>query len=163
AGILVYKLVVGFAVLKVITGIFIQQTMRVANEDDELLVLQKKRLVESHSKGVGALFHELDTDGSGALDREEFKRALQDPRFRLWLAALDLQSSDAENLFTLLDDGDGSISYQEFIGGARRLKGTAQSIDLVTLMRECGTMHNDIQAVRQAVDKMADKLKLIRT
>lgn len=108
---------------------------------------------------------------------------------------------------------------KEFIGGARRLKGTAQSIDLVTLMRECGrlaaqeasvewswvfaliawtgTMHNDIQAVRflvampgvqfdgasggqygsklpdcssgyvasagQAVDKMADKLKLIRT
>ena len=37
---------------QVITGIFIQQTMRVANEDDELLVLQKKRLVESHAKGV---------------------------------------------------------------------------------------------------------------
>ncbi|CAE7213109.1 SCN4A [Symbiodinium sp. CCMP2592] len=50
--ILIYKLVVGFAVLKVITGIFIQQTMRVANEDDELLLLQKKRLVDSHAKGV---------------------------------------------------------------------------------------------------------------
>ena len=44
--------------LQVITGIFIQQTMRVANEDDELLVLQKKRLVESHSKGVP--WRELD-------------------------------------------------------------------------------------------------------
>ena len=37
---------------QVITGIFIQQTMRVANEDDELLLLQKKRLVDSHAKGV---------------------------------------------------------------------------------------------------------------
>ena len=37
---------------EVITGIFIQQTMRVANEDDELLLLQKKRLVDSHAKGV---------------------------------------------------------------------------------------------------------------
>eukprot|EP00913_Durusdinium_trenchii_P035589 g33305.t1 len=70
-GILAYKLVVGFAVLKVITGIFIQQTMRVANEDDELLVLQKKRMVDTHAKGVGALFKELDEDGSGALDKQE--------------------------------------------------------------------------------------------
>lgn len=161
-GILAYKLVVGFAVLKVITGIFIQQTMRVANEDDELLVLQKKRLVESHAKGVGVLFKELDSDGSGALDKDEFTRALSDPRLRVWLAALDLQSSDAENLFNLLDDGDGSISYQEFLSGAKRLKGGAQSIDLVTLMRECGNMHNDIRQLSSTVEKMADKLKLMK-
>ena len=84
------------------------------------------------------LFRELDSDGSGALDETEFKRALKDPRFKIWMAALDLQSSDAENLFKLLDDGDGEISYQEFLAGAKRLKGTAQSIDLVTLMRSCG-------------------------
>ncbi|CAJ1339825.1 unnamed protein product, partial [Effrenium voratum] len=144
----------------------------------ELLVLDLPILNEFQSRdnsgpfgncGSGADFSDIRTILS---DGEVFMEAYvgtgtmnvpMDPRFRLWLAALDLQSSDAENLFTLLDDGDGSISYQEFIGGARRLKGTAQSIDLVTLMRECGTMHNDIQAVRQAVDKMADKLKLIRT
>jgi len=161
-GILAYKLVVGFAVLKVITGIFIQQTMRVANEDDELLVLQKKRLVESHAKGVGTLFKELDADGSGALDKDEFTRALSDPRFRVWLSALDLQSSDAENLFNLLDDGDGSISYQEFLSGAKRLKGGAQSIDLVTLMRECGNMHTDIRQLSFTVEKMAERMKLMK-
>ena len=48
------------------------------------------------------LFRELDEDGSGALDEQEFKRALKDPRFKIWMAALDLQSSDAENLFKLL-------------------------------------------------------------
>jgi len=160
--ILIYKLVVGFAVLKVITGIFIQQTMRVANEDDELLLLQKKRLVDSHAKGVGMLFKELDADGSGALDQEEFKRALQDSRFKIWMSALDLQSSDAENLFKLLDDGDGQISYHEFLAGAKRLKGAAQSIDLVTLMRTVGTMHNDIADMREVVDKFAEKLTLMK-
>ena len=40
---------------QVITGIFIQQTMRVANEDDELLVLQKKRMVDTHAKGAARL------------------------------------------------------------------------------------------------------------
>ncbi|CAE7247872.1 SCN4A [Symbiodinium natans] len=160
--ILVYKLVVGFAVLKVITGIFIQQTMRVANEDDELLLLQKKRLVDSHAKGVSMLFRELDSDGSGALDLTEFKRALKDSRFKIWMAALDLQSSDAENLFKLLDDGDGQISYQEFLAGAKRLKGTAQSIDLVTLMRSSGQMQVDIQEMRSSVDKIAEKLSLMR-
>ena len=48
------------------------------------------------------LFRELDSDGSGALDEGEFKEALKDPRFKIWMAALDLQSSDAENLFKLL-------------------------------------------------------------
>lgn len=50
--------------MQVITGIFIQQTMRVANEDDELLVLQKKRLVESHAKGVSRLHLVEDFLGS---------------------------------------------------------------------------------------------------
>ncbi|CAE7213099.1 unnamed protein product [Symbiodinium sp. CCMP2592] len=108
------------------------------------------------------LFRELDSDGSGALDEGEFKEALKDPRFKIWMAALDLQSSDAENLFKLLDDGDGQISYQEFLAGAKRLKGTAQSIDLVTLMRSSGQMQVDIQELRSTVDKMAEKLTLIR-
>lgn len=34
-----------------------------------------------------------------------FTRALADPRLKVWLAALDLQSSDAENLFNLLLGG----------------------------------------------------------
>eukprot|EP00913_Durusdinium_trenchii_P034174 g31982.t1 len=90
-----------------------------------------------------------------------FTRALADPRLKVWLAALDLQSSDAENLFNLLDDGDGSISYQEFLSGAKRLKGGAQSIDLVTLMRECGNMHHDIRMLSMTVEKMAAKMKLM--
>lgn len=59
-------------IAQVITGIFIQQTMRVANEDDELLVLQKKRLVESHAKGVPWLHYVL-----GAIVRFCKAKALQ--------------------------------------------------------------------------------------
>ena len=102
--------------------------------------LRQSKMNKRAAIKVGVLFKELDSDGSGALDKDEFTRALSDPRLRVWLAALDLQSSDAENLFNLLDDGDGSISYQEFLSGAKRLKGGAQSIDLVTLMRECGNL-----------------------
>merc|ERR1719215_223071 len=40
---LVYRCVVGFAVLNVINAVFIQQTMSVASKDQELMIMRKVR------------------------------------------------------------------------------------------------------------------------
>merc|ERR1712232_306024 len=37
-----YKLSVGFAVIKVITAVFIQQTLKVAANDQDLMIMQKR-------------------------------------------------------------------------------------------------------------------------
>merc|ERR1712007_51981 len=48
--IVLYKVVVGFAVIKVISGVFLHETFKTAASDDELMIVQKKRLQEKHGR-----------------------------------------------------------------------------------------------------------------
>ena len=52
---------------------------------------------------------------------------------KLWLAAMDLSVGDAETLFRLLDDGDGTLTADELGDGVARLKGAATSMDFTPL------------------------------
>lgn len=63
---------------------------------------------------VRELFSQLDTDGSGAISRREFRELLD-----RWLADMDLHNalspSDMQQLMDIYDtDGDGQIMYPEF-------------------------------------------------
>merc|ERR1712060_150044 len=62
------------------------------------------------------------------------------PRVRHWFGALEIDVSDVPKLFLMLDDGDGQISKEEFIYGLKKVKGVAQSIDLLALTKECQRM-----------------------
>merc|ERR1719506_1759781 len=56
------------------------------------------------------------------------------PAVRHYLSHLDLEVHDAEGLFDLLDDGDGEVTLSEFVSGITRMKGSARSADMVSLM-----------------------------
>merc|ERR1711908_238447 len=45
-----HKLVIGLSVLAVINGVFIQETFKVAGQDDWLMTVQKERLIRTHSR-----------------------------------------------------------------------------------------------------------------
>lgn len=49
---------------------------------------------------------------------------------------MEIDPSSAKLLFGLLDDGDGSVSVQEFVDGAVRLKGQARAADVVSIMHD---------------------------
>lgn len=78
-----------------------------------------------------------DTSGEGLLDFDEFTVVLQDPQVRTWLAAQEINTSDADVLFKLLDeDKTGEITAEQLVTGMTRIKGSARSIDLLVLQRE---------------------------
>merc|ERR1712146_190646 len=59
-----------------------------------------------------------------------------------WLAAQELDASDGEKLFTLLDKGNGHLSALDLVQGVSHLKGASRSIDLAALTRK----HDLVQA-----------------
>ncbi|EEQ99080.1 hypothetical protein Pmar_PMAR019728 [Perkinsus marinus ATCC 50983] len=62
---------------------------------------------------------------------------------------IDLPVADAEELFMVLDyDGSGELSVDEFIGGCVRMKGLAQSKDLLA-----------VQVSMEALGKRLDELE----
>jgi len=135
-GILVYKMIMGFAVIRVIGGVFINETFKTAAQDDELMVVQKKRAQQKHKDKMLHFMKQADDSGDGIVDREEFHKIMQNSNMRMWLAAQDVDISNVDLLFDLIDTGEGSdgISHAELCDGISRLKGPAKSLDVVSLM-----------------------------
>lgn len=133
-GFIVYRCLVGFAVLNVVSAVFLQQTMKVAAADQEVALHQREMAAEAYTKKLEAFFKKLDKSGDGVLTWKEFGAVLNSPRLQNWLATLELESKDLVNLFNMIDDGDGEISLEDFLHGARHLRGPASSIALAEVM-----------------------------
>merc|ERR1712045_670097 len=73
-------------------------------------------------------FASLDLDMSGTVTLEELKSTLADPKARAHFSSLELDVSNVQGLFKLIDtDESGEVSIDEFILNCVRLKGAAKS------------------------------------
>merc|ERR1712048_1519977 len=75
--------------------------------------------------------------GDGMLDKHEFMKCFEDHSVVTAMSQVGIQIHEIESLFNLLDDGDGRISYDEFIEGMRHVKGSASSQDALVILRCC--------------------------
>jgi len=133
---LAHKLIIGFSMVSVITGVFIQETFKVASSDDKIMMRHKERAIKTHTKKMRALFDAANGTDDGYLDMDEFTTIMDDPSVRTWLSAMELDVRDSKKLFRLIDDGDGQLSAEELVKGVALLKGTAKSFDVLSLMQE---------------------------
>jgi len=127
---LIYRCVLGFAVLNVVNAVFVQQTIKTASSDEELAFKQKERDIAMYTRKVKNLFNTLDTSGDGCIDQEEFGKLVKHPMLKFWMSQLELEYHDLLSLFEYLDNGDGEITLREFIEGATRLRGSAKALDI---------------------------------
>jgi len=145
--ILGYVLFLVFAVTKVITAAFIIETHRVVADTLELVVLEKERHDKRLTDNFWSVFHEADSSGDGRIDWSEFQDIISDKRLTMQLAALDFDANVCEGMFGLLDDGDGNISFKEFIDGVKRLKGPAKSVDVVLMAQQQTKMFDSLAKI----------------
>ncbi|CAJ1359958.1 unnamed protein product [Effrenium voratum] len=127
---LVYRCIIGFAVLNVVGAVFVQQTMKIASTDEQLAFKQKERELASYTRKVKKLFQTMDVSGDGTINFEEFSKLVQSPMLQFLLSQLDLEYHDLLSLFEFLDNGDGQITLAEFIDGAAKLRGNAKALDI---------------------------------
>jgi len=130
----VYRCVAGFAVLNVVSAVFIQQTMDLARNHEEIKVMQKSKAQEQTRHMLSRLFKGLDTSGDGRLSREELGQLLTNKQLVNLLSVLDMEPQHVGVLFDMFDTGSGDISSEEFVLGASRVKGPATSIDMARVL-----------------------------
>jgi len=116
-----------FALLNVVTGVFVESALRIAEEDKkEALMTQMSRF-----------FRDADEDGSGTINYDEFQAHLQRPEMDIFLKAVDLNREEARDLFHLLDSEEtGEIDAEDIVAGCIRLHGFAKAIELAAFMHE---------------------------
>merc|ERR1712232_1079262 len=66
--ILAHQFMVGFAVLSVVRGVFMQQTFKVAETDNYIMMKTREREATIHAEKMKRLFKTADKDGSGGID-----------------------------------------------------------------------------------------------
>jgi len=119
----------------------------VAAADDEIAIMKSLRARKQQLQRLHNVFSAIDVSGDGEIDRSELHAVLQEPGMVQWFHTLDIDVSDVEEVFSILDDGDGKISAEEFINGIHKLRGSAKALDMVSLST--------------AVTKLAAKVEMI--
>eukprot|EP00927_Polykrikos_kofoidii_P086583 TRINITY_DN9741_c0_g2_i1.p1 TRINITY_DN9741_c0_g2~~TRINITY_DN9741_c0_g2_i1.p1 ORF type:complete len:684 (-),score=107.48 TRINITY_DN9741_c0_g2_i1:132-2183(-) len=143
-----YKCIIGFAVVQVITSVFIQQTFKVVAQDEEMMINEKKIASERYLKNLENLFQVIDVSEDGHLSHDELVACLSDTTVQAWFEALDINVQEASTLFNLIDNGDGAISRKEFIQGMRGIRGNARSVDIKSLMKEVKIIRRSLKEVK---------------
>jgi len=148
-----------FAVVNIVTGIFVDSAMQTSQEDREIVIQEEVYSKENYMDSMQKVFEEMDTDGSGAINLTEFQDAIEDERMVAYFNALGLDITDAQTLFVLLDrDQTGSIDIEEFLLGCLRLKGEARSLDMAKLMYESEYVVHNVETLTQVVGDLLKRI-----
>ncbi|CAL1141585.1 unnamed protein product [Cladocopium goreaui] len=103
---LIYRCVLGFAVINVVNSVFVQQTMKTASSDEDLAFRQKQKDIAAYTRKVRKLFQTMDQSGDGTLNLEEFAKLVTNPKLKFWMSQLELEYHDLMSLFEFLDNGE---------------------------------------------------------
>jgi len=135
----------------IITSIFVDKAMQLAQPDVNQQLLEKRREDLEVAIDLRALFTEMDTDGAGTLSVEKLERCLQeDMRVTTYF---ELQGLDIKNAHVFLDllkecSKTGTVDLDTFISGCLSMKGPATNIDLLTILHEIRALvHPNLETI----------------
>jgi hypothetical protein len=134
---ILYIALTSFAVLNVVTGVFVENAMKIALRDRDLQVQvqldQRKKIMER----LLSVFNEADNDRDGTITWDDFEKHIGDPKVQAFFNHLELGGADAGRLFRLLDrNGNGKVDAEEFVTGCLVLRGGAKTMDVAAVMLE---------------------------
>jgi len=158
AAFLPYVTVVVFAVLRIVTALFLKETLASAAQDAELVIEETRRTAIKYHERLVDLFKVFDEDQDGLLTPDEFIQAMSLPSVQQYLRFLDLGVRDVRPLFDILAEGeDGLITIADFTKGLMQVKGGARALDIIILqhessklMKRCDEIHRLISGSKEA-------------
>lgn len=157
------------AILNVVTGVFVNKALKVAEADMDTMILENHASRQDHIKKITNVFKSCDTDKDGRIDADEFAKTCADPSIQAFFRylELDLDGTDPHVLFNMLDfDGDGVLDSEEFCAGCSVLKGSARSMDLARHTFQFEKKHSQLMESYKDLMTMqrecADEIKVVK-
>eukprot|EP00931_Biecheleriopsis_adriatica_P101169 TRINITY_DN7636_c0_g8_i1.p1 TRINITY_DN7636_c0_g8~~TRINITY_DN7636_c0_g8_i1.p1 ORF type:complete len:514 (+),score=83.94 TRINITY_DN7636_c0_g8_i1:50-1543(+) len=148
-----HKCTLGLAVIGVINGVFMQETLKAAHNNHSLMVRQQELKQKTHRQMMQEFFLEAHTASDGGISKVEFEKVLEDPHVRSWFAAQELSMTDVGRIFDMMNNNDGELTPDELSAGVSSLKGPAKSLDMHILMSEVQAVKSDTAVLIQQMAK----------
>ena len=106
---LLYITIIVFAVIRVISAIFLKDTLDEAHNDAQHLVLDRIRKKAEYVERLEGVFKTLDVTGRGTLSEQVLNHMLANPKVKAYFQTLEVDVQEGTALFHLLDNGDLAI------------------------------------------------------
>jgi len=140
------------ALMNVVTAVFVGAALQRTQQDRELVVQEQMEFRAEFQHTMEQIFYELDANGSGELNFDEFESYMEDANIKAFLSTCQLDIAQVRLMFKLLDtDGTGSVDLDEFITGCFRLRGGATSLDVAFLSHKVEEVQKDIAVVQDSM------------
>lgn len=147
---------VQFAVMNIITGIFVDSAMSVLSRDSEALAEELNQNEEMNMNKLETLCRDVDEDHSGKLTRDQFEASLSRKHVPLLLTMLGLGPHNVLDLFNhmaYVADDNGQVEISSFVNLCMYLRGSATNYDLHKLHAEFKAMQSQHgEDVRQILE-----------
>jgi len=153
-----------FAVLNILTGIFVENAMKLCQPDQEEKEAEALRVRQRDMDELTMLVQAMDADRSGAIKKEEFLDIASQPEVGRVFARLGIDIKDPEVLFHAIANHmhTTEVPIPEFVTRAISFKGQASSLDLYGLIRQTASLHQNVQDVRKRSDQAAHNISNLR-
>merc|ERR1712232_113086 len=135
----IYIAFVVFAVSNTVTGFFVDQAIKSAQDDASNVLFEEADRREHVISDMRAMFFRSDTEGTGHVTYDDVVRIMKDPTAKKYLRECDIASVDIMSYFELAAGSDRKLSLRDidtFVRGCFRLKGVARSLDIVALSQQ---------------------------
>jgi len=115
---------IGMMMLNIILSMVVDASMKAATDDSKRILKEKQAESVVHARRMREICEQLDTDGSGRLNKEELISGFADhDEFQDLLRMMDIDLEDIDEVFCALDsDNSGDIDYAEFITQMHKMK-----------------------------------------
>lgn len=149
-----------FALLNILTGIYVENAMKLAQPDREKLAVSRRKAEITEAGELRRLFKSMDVSKKGCISEEQFMRQLNNANFKARLSLLGLDIKDAELFFKIIASNfdHHEVAIEAFVSGAMRLKGNASALDLQTLTFGTKLIHANQIQFHKDVDKRLEEL-----
>jgi len=146
-----YVAFVVLAMMNVVTGVFTETALLSAKRDQDIYMVNHVR----------DLFHQLDLDNTGMISWQQIEQQMGTPEMQEYFKAIDIDVSEAQGLFKLLDLNDcGIISSEDFLNGCIRIRGPARALETMLLLRETTRMSKKQLQISRQLDFQTAHLQL---
>mmetsp|Transcript_9908 Transcript_9908/g.28743 ORF Transcript_9908/g.28743 Transcript_9908/m.28743 type:complete len:553 (+) Transcript_9908:74-1732(+) len=134
-----FLFVVGFtqiALLNIMTGVFVESALKCAQPDHNTLALEQRRAELTETAALRNILKQVDVDGTGTINWEEFHKVAGDPRISAVLEVMGLDIKDVGLLHDMLCRAGGTheVNLDFLVNALMRMKGPAMGIDLQALI-----------------------------
>lgn len=149
---ILFLLVSTFGIMNIVVSVIVELMLTASQNNEKRIRVREDRARRAELETIKEIFRSGDEDGSNTLDLDEFLNACKKPEVQYRMRQLGVPLSDAAKLFGVIDEGGSrSLSFNEFITGCMKLKGPAQSKELLAIQAHADSLAKKMEILSESL------------